>query len=120
MPNHNTVVHVLIPVASDLAQQYLELGRVMPAEILPSMLRDALQVGEPDPREKFTELDKLIAKVVDMHGPVQAAEIARILERDYGHITTAAGVRDRFRATRPLRAAGYISQKDGYVSPEGA
>lgn len=120
MSQHSSIVHVSIPIPAELARQYLDLGRVMPAEILPAMLREALQVEDPDPRERFSELDELIAEVVDQHGPVNAAEIARILDDQHAHITSDAGVRDRFRSSRPLRAAGYTSTKDGYSAPSGA
>ena len=117
MPQESNLIHVSIPIPSALARQYLDLGRVMPAEILPAMLRDALKVEEPDPRELFTPLDKLIAAVVDEHGPVQAAEIVVLLEKEHGRITSEKVVHDRFGNKNNLKAAGYTRGENGYCSP---
>lgn len=116
---HN-VLHVLVPVSREIADLYLRNGRVMPVEVFPEQLRAALGVDEPDPRERFSELDRLIASVVDEHGPVNAGEIARIIEDEHDHITTDKGVRDRFGNSMPLKLAGYRSTRSGYTSPDAA
>lgn len=89
----------------------------MQLEALPSMLREALGADEPDPREKFSPLDELIAEVLDEGQALTAEQLAQHLETHLDHITTAAGVRDRFRSTRPLRAAGYHRTPEGYTAP---
>lgn len=113
-------INVSIPVSREIAEFYARKGEPMPLWAVPSAVLRALGEGEPDPRDRFSELDRLIASVVDEHGPVQAGEIARLLEDDCDHITTDAGVRDRFRTGRPLVLAGYRRTKIGYVGGDDA
>lgn len=119
MSTHSSsVIHLCIPVTREIAELYISNGRVMPVEVFPEQLRAALGLDEPDPRERFTPLDTLIARVVDDHGPVQASEIARLLEDEHEHITDAGSIRKRFMKDMPLKAAGYLSTPRGYTATE--
>ena len=119
MPPHNTtgLITLAIQIPETTAKLYIDADRPLPLEALPAMLREALGELEPDPRERFSELDELIAEILDDGNPRTADQVAQALERDLDHITSAAGVRDRFRSSRPLRAAGYTRTQAGYMRP---
>lgn len=117
--HHNTheIVYVQVPMPTALAALYAASGVPTALPIPAELFRAALNQHD-DPRDRFSELDTLIAAVVDEHGPVQAKQVAELLDTDHDHITTDAGVRNRLMRGRPLNDAGYHSTPQGYVKPQ--
>jgi len=112
-----SLVTVQIPLPRALAEAYAGQKAPTSLPIPADIFRAALGEPEQDPRKKFSELDELIAEVLDRGKEHTAEQLAQILDTEFDHITSAAGVRDRFRTTRPLRAAGYKRGLEGYKAP---
>lgn len=101
------------------AEQSAASGMPVLIAIPVDAVRLALAGKSCDPRERFSELDRLIADVLDEIGHGTAKRIAYLIEHDHDGIADAGSVRARFLKDLPLRAAGYTSRHGvGYSAPE--
>ena len=82
-----------------------------------TLFRQALGESAPDPRERFSDLDHLIAEVLDGNGPLTAGQIRARLDTEHDHVVSEdSSIRRRFGRGMPLRDAGYTSTPRGYAS----
>ncbi|MBX2852391.1 MAG: hypothetical protein KTR15_11670 [Phycisphaeraceae bacterium] len=115
-----SVVHVSITMPLEQARELADLGLSATLTATPSMLRSAL--GQLDgPRDRFSELDGYIAKVIDKHGPSQAGGIRTWMLKDHEHVVSDESViRRRFGKGKPLLLAGYGRVGNAYGRVTGS